>query len=150
MIIKHIRYSHGIDDTLGMWLIDGSFACYTLEDEHRDVKVYAETRIPEGVYEIKLRKHGGFHQRYLKKFGGDFHKGMLQVVGVPNFSDILIHIGNTDEDTAGCILIGEQSVQNVTGKGYIGNSTSAYKRIYPRIAKALLKGQRVIIEIKSI
>ena len=29
----------------------------------------AETRIPAGVYSILLRKEGGFHGRYTKKYG---------------------------------------------------------------------------------
>ena len=32
------------------------FLCYTLEDEERENKVKHETRIPEGIYKISLRK----------------------------------------------------------------------------------------------
>ena len=41
--------------TTGKLSIDGKHICYTLEDEKREVKVMHETRIPEGLYEIKLR-----------------------------------------------------------------------------------------------
>ncbi len=129
-------------------LIDCQFYCYTLEDEHRTVKEYGETRIPEGEYEIKLRKEGGFHQRYRERFG-DRHKGMLELQDVPNFKYVLIHIGNDEDDTAGCILVGNTVNNNLieAKRGFLGDSTSAYMEIYPIISDRLLKGEKVIIKI---
>jgi len=106
----------------------------------------AETRVPAGVYSIKLRKEGGFHGRYTKRFG-DMHKGMLHVIDVPNFKWILIHTGNTDEHTAGCLLLGDSQENNIlVSNGFVGKSTQAYKRVYPPIAEALEKGEDVTIE----
>ena len=143
----HILFTrnHSTDDyTLGM-LLDVTkgikFLAYTLEDEHRDVKVKGETRIPAGKYNITLRTEGGHHQRYEEKYGS-MHKGMLWVRDVPGFEWILIHTGNTDEHTAGCLLVGNSSDL----KGFIGSSVNAYKRIYPPIAKALENGEEVTIE----
>jgi hypothetical protein len=116
------------------------FLCFTLEDEHRDEKVAGETRIPMGRYKITLRKVGGFHQRYSDKFP-NMHKGMLWVRDVPGFEYILIHIGNTDEHTAGCLLVGRTADM----KGTVGRSTDAYKDIYPAIAEALEGGEDVWI-----
>ena len=65
----------------------------------------AENRIPAGIYDVRLRKIGGFDGRYKKKFAG-FHRGMLHIQDVPNFKYVLIHIGNTDKNTAGCLLVG--------------------------------------------
>ena len=149
MKLKVLRYSSQKDSTNGL-LFDATnemkFLCYTLEDEHREEKVMAETRIPAGVYSIKLRKEGGFHGRYTKKYG-DMHKGMLHVQDVPNFKWILIHTGNTDEHTAGCLIVGDSQENNLLKKdGFIGRSTQAYKRIYPPIAKAIENGEEVIIE----
>lgn len=79
--------------------------CYTLEDEYQALKVKGETRIPAGVYEIKFRKKGGLHAKYNKKYP-DIHRGMLHITDVPNFEHILIHTGNTDEHTAGCLIVG--------------------------------------------
>ena len=142
------RFSSQTNSTLGM-LFDVTekpkFLCYTLEDESRDVKIKGITRIPSGTYKVTLRKVGGFHQRYTKKFGSDFHKGMLWVRNVPNFEYILIHIGNTDSNTAGCLLVGDTQQQNITQNGYIGSSTDAYKRIYPQIADVLVNGGEVYI-----
>ena len=151
MKLKVIRFNSQSDSTNGL-LFDATngmdFLCYTLEDEKREEKVMAETRIPAGTYEIKLRKEGGFHGRYTKKYGS-MHKGMLHVQDVPNFKYILIHIGNTDEDTAGCLLIGDSASSTVSGEGSIGNSTSAYKRVYPVIASALENGESVTINIED-
>ena len=121
------------------------FLAYTLEDAWRENKVSAETRIPEGTYNIKLRTTGGFHSRYANKFG-DWHKGMLHVQDVPGFEYILIHTGNTDEHTSGCLIIGDSQENNQLKKdGFIGRSTQAYKRIYPPIAEALENGEEVTI-----
>ena len=143
MKLEVIRYHTSDDYTLGMLLdvTEGrKFLCYTLEDEYREEKVMHETRIPAGTYKITLRKVGGFHGRYEKKYG-DMHKGMLWVRDVPGFEYILIHTGNTDEHTSGCLLVGNSSDY----KGFIGSSVDAYKRVYPRVAEALEKGEDVNI-----
>ena len=132
--------------TLGALYINGVFACWTLEDQQQDKKVMHETRIPAGTYEITLRTVGGFHERYSKQFP-DIHKGSLWIRNVPGFEYILIHIGNTDNDSSGCILVGDIATQNVTNRGHIGESTKAYKRIYPQIANVLAKGIKVYIQI---
>ena len=76
--------------------------------------------------------------------------GMLEVCDVPNFKYILIHCGNTDEDTAGCLLVGDtQENNNIKKNGFIGRSTAAYTRIYPDIADALRKGEDVTIEYRD-
>ena len=73
------------------------------------------------------------------------------MLDVPNFEYILIHCGNTDEHTAGCLLVGDSQENNQIQKdGFIGKSTQAYKRIYPSIAKALERGEKVTIRYKSL
>jgi hypothetical protein len=149
MKLEVLRFSSQNDSTLGM-LFDVTkgrkFLCFTLEDEARDTKVKSETRIPEGIYELKLRTEGGFHERYIKKYGNKFHKGMIHVQDVPNFRYILWHTGNTDKHTAGCLLLGDTSQQNITKEGFIGGSTTAYKRVYPTIAEALTEGKQVRVK----
>jgi hypothetical protein len=127
------RYKSEKDFTIGKVYIDDQFECYSLEDEKRDVKVMHETRIPEGKYKIDLRTFGGHHEQYAKKFPA-MHKGMLWVKDVPGFQDILIHIGNTDEDTSGCLLIGLNVDE---AKGILYNSTAAYLRFYPKVLAAI-------------
>ena len=152
MELEVVRFSSESDSTNGILFdssntLDGKkFLCYTLEDEERKSKVKGETRIPAGSYKIKVRKVGGFHSKYKKRFG-TAHRGMLHVVDVPGFEYILIHCGNTDEHTAGCLLVGDSQENNqIIKNGFIGKSTQAYKRIYPPIAEAIENGESVTIE----
>ena len=154
MRIDLIRYNSTNNYTDGMLLIDGKFQCYTIEDEGRTKKMYGETRIPNGLYNVTFRKSGRFHNKYKTKF--DFHKGMLAISNAPDFKlitkdmefqYILIHIGNTDKDTAGCVLVGQQANGD---KNLIGQSTEAYKKFYPIIADALERGEEVKIYVQSL
>ena len=150
MKLEVLRFSSQSDCTHGLLFeitdVKRHFLCYTLEDEHRVLKVKGETRIPAGTYNIKLRKEGGVHARYDKKYPG-IHRGMLHVTDVPNFEYILIHTGNTDEHTAGCLLVGDAQENNLLlPDGFVGKSVNAYKRIYPRIATAITNGEEVYIE----
>ncbi len=145
MKLEVLRFNSSDDFTTGL-LFDvtdnvRSFLCYTLEDEARTTKKWGETRIPAGTYKLTLRSEGGFHSRYLAKFGAEFHKGMIYVNEVPNFEYILWHIGNDDDDTAGCLLVGKTSQDN-----FIGSSTAAYKEIYPPIRDAILSGEEVSVK----
>lgn len=142
------RISTGDESTLGIMhdLNGPEFLCYTLEDQANEVKIAGETRIPAGRYEIKLRTEGGMHQRYGQRF--PWHKGMLWLQNVPGFEWIYIHVGNKDDDSEGCILVGDGQVSNVIERGQITSSVSAYKRLYNRIVKAL-EAEQVFIEIED-
>ena len=142
MKLEILRFNSSDDFTSGL-LFDVTdnkrkFLCYTLEDQAQTTKIYGETRIPAGTYNLTLRTEGGFHTRYLAKFGGDWHKGMILVNDVPDFEYILWHIGNTDDDTAGCLLLGKTQQAN-----FIGSSGDAYKDVYPKVRDAILYGEKV-------
>ena len=150
MKLQVLRFSSQADSTSGLLFevteVKKHFLCYTLEDERRVLKVRGETRVPAGTYKIELRKEGGFHERYTKKYPG-IHRGMLHVTDVPGFEYILIHTGNTDEHTAGCLIVGDSQENNIILRdGFVGKSVNAYKRIYPAIAKAIEQGEEVTIE----
>ena len=150
MIVKLVRFSSQEESTLGILYIDGDFQCFTIEDEHRTEKVHGQTRIPEGIYQLGIRDEGGFHERYKQKFRG-IHKGMIEVLDVPNFKYILFHIGNwADPDSEGCILLGNSSKQNIIGNGMVIESKLAYLRVYPIIMRALQKGKKVFLNIETI
>ena len=143
MKLEVLRFNSADDFTNGI-LFDVSnnkrkFLCYTLEDQAQTTKVFGETRIPANTYNLSLRKEGGFHTRYSKKMGAT-HRGMIHVDDVPNFKYILWHIGNDDDDTAGCLLLGKTSADN-----FIGSSTDAYKAVYPSIAAAIETGEKVTV-----
>ena len=149
------RFADNGRASMGLFYIDGIFNCFTIEDEERLSKVRGETRVPEGTYKISLRSEGSFHSRYKRKYG-EMHKGMLCIHNAPNwkiekagmtFQYILIHTGNTEKHTMGCLLLNDSA----SGKTFTGGSSvDAYKRIYPMIAKAILEGERVTIQYVDI
>jgi len=161
MKLKVLRLGDSGDSTLSTFYINGILKSTGCEDEERTKKVFNETRVPNGIYSVKLREEGGFNARYKTKFndpnskhymGNGWHKGMLCIHNEEDwklcnngmtFQYVLIHIGNDDDDTAGCYLVGRSmNLSDFT----IGDSTSAYKRIYPIIRDAILAGEEVTIE----
>ena len=150
MKLTVVRTQFGTDATNGLLFINGIFECYTLEDQYQAVKVMHETCIPEGTYDIKFRKTGGFHAKYTERYK-NAHYGMLHIQDVPNFTYILIHTGNTDEHTSGCLIVGEtQQDLEVSKDGFVGSSTVAYKKMYAKVAGQLLQGKDVTIEYTTI
>ena len=144
MIITLNRLGHGKgkDDerTIGT-LVTPSHKVFTLEDDYDEVKEWGRTRFKAGTYEIKLRTEGKFHEKYSKRFPL-IHKGMLQIIDVPDYEYILLHCGNSEKDTAGCIIVG----MGIDGDR-LTNSTEAYKNIYTDILKILERGEQVFIQI---
>ena len=150
MKLQVLRNQFGKDATNGMLFIDGVFECYTLEDQYQAVKVMHETCIPEGKYDINFRKTGGFHAKYTERYQ-NAHYGMLHIQDVPNFTYILIHTGNSDEHTSGCLIVGEtQQDLDISKDGFIGSSAVAYKKMYAKVAGQLLQGKDVTIEYTTI
>ena len=150
MKLQVVRTQFGKDATNGLLFVNGVFECYTLEDQYQAVKVMHETCIPEGTYDIKFRTVGGFHEKYKKKYG-NAHYGMLHLQDVPNFTYILIHAGNTDEHTSGCLIVGEtQQDLDISDDGFVGHSGKAYVKLYNKVAKELLLGKSVTIEYTTI
>lgn len=128
------RFVSDDDATISRVSVDDKFVCFGLEDEFREEKVVGETRIPAGDYRVTLRTEGRFHDRYSKRFR-EFHRGMLHIRDVPNFEFILIHCGNTDEDTKGCLLVGSQAITD-PGNMMVTASANAYRRFYPMVVDA--------------
>ena len=146
MLLTVNRIKSNSEETLSNIELEGLFECFGLEDEHRSIKVSGETRIPQGKYPVRARTIGNFHKRYSDRFPG-FHRGMLQIVGVPNFEYVLIHIGNDDEDTAGCLLVGQsyRDFKRIT----IRSSTLAYKQLYKKVIQAAID-EKLYIEFKDL
>jgi len=137
MELRLERIASNDEATLGLLFCDGRFECFTLEDEARVRKVPGETRIPAGRYRIGLRREGRLSGRYAKRFA-DMHRGMLWLRGVPDFEWVYIHIGNTDEDTAGCILVGAGAdAATMT----LRDSCAAYEKLYRVAAEAAAAGE---------
>jgi len=153
MELLNRRISSGTEATLGT-LFDVTninqpieFLCYVLEDQFNEPKIPGETRIPPGRYQILLRTEGGMNPRYGKRFS--FHEGMIWLQDVPDFTFIYIHVGNKDDDSEGCLLVGDGQISNVVERGQVTNSVIAYRRLYGKIVKALSNDEEVWIEIED-
>lgn len=142
MKLKLERRFLGADYTIGSLFINGVKFCDTLEDKVRDLnhdgdlddqgegKVYGQTAIPYGTYKIEL------------SMSPHFKRELPRLVGVKGFEGVLIHRGNTADDSSGCILVGENKV-----KGKVINSTSYELRLVNVIRDAITNGESVEIEI---
>jgi len=137
---------------------DNSFKGVGVEDEKRDIKVFGETRIGAGTYELELVNSPKFSHEYYRDANGNLMlakdwnlskpeiKGifkwkheLIHVKNVANFESILWHWGNTDLDTYGCYIVG--SVFGKTkGRDGVLNSRKKYTEIYPIIFRAIKKG----------
>ena len=145
MKLKVNRLKDSGDATISTVSVDEDFFAFGLEDEHRDVKVDGETRIPSGIYNLTLRTVGGFHSRYSERFA-EIHQGMIEIADVPGFKYVLIHCGNTEEHTAGCLLIGESCDSN---RMTVGASSPAYKKLYSAVIESVKAGEATIEFIDS-
>lgn len=137
--------------TFGELYINNELQCYTIEDIKRENKVYGKTRIPDGTYEIQLRNQGRVWKKYMLQDRFSCIKEVLQyglphLQKVPNFRYILIHCGNTAIDTKGWILPG--LIKNIDIER-IEQSTAAFIKIFPLIAKPIINGEKVYIKITS-
>lgn len=119
--------------TIGNMLIDGKFFCHTLEDKVRklpeEAKVWGKTAIPAGTYKVEMYDSPRFKRR------------LPLLKDVPYFTGILIHRGNTVEDTVGCILVGEANGEQVW------NSTKYEQELCMHIDAALARGENITITI---
>lgn len=153
MKIQLNRYSDNGQSTQGlMFLVNQqalNFMNYTLEDESREIKIKGETCIPEGLYEVGFNENvTPMTKKYRKKFSWfTYH---LHIKNVPGFEWIYIHVGNTEKDSDGCVLVQDQANNNQIENGFNGSSTSAYTRLYTMVADAVMNGEKVFIEIRDI
>ena len=121
--------------------------CATLEDTFRHEKKKKVTRIPAGRYRLDLRKGSPMATRYQDKFGTN---GMLWLRDVPGFKFVYIHIGNTDQDSDGCILVGgeiQQKIKNGKIKQKVLSSTDTYLELWALVAPEIELEKEVWITI---
>ncbi|WP_312716829.1 DUF5675 family protein [Sphingobacterium multivorum] len=144
LTLKRVR--QGNNSTLSELYINGRFQCYGLEDTVRDVKIKGRTAIPAGTYTLGLNRVGGMNTAYKKRFP-DMHQGMIEIRTIPNFSLVYIHIGNTHEDTEGCLLVGTYFHKRNDDWG-VYQSADAYKQLYATIIEQVKIGQ-VTLKIEN-
>lgn len=153
MRLKLIRRYKKDTYTIGQLLVDGAFFCNTLEDKDRGLtqdmplpvikaaKVYGETAIPAGVYDIDMEtrspKYAGVE--WYRKLNGGY---MPTICEVPGYTRVLIHPGNTPLDTMGCVLVGQNKV-----KGQLVNSRATFARLYKLMKDSHDRGEDITLQI---
>lgn len=128
--------------TFGQLSADGEDLCFTLEDPVREVegqpvaswKVHGQTAIPQGEYLVTLENS--------PRFGPD----TLTVNGVPGFTGVRMHAGNTQADTEGCPLLGMETT-DAGIKG--GTSRPAVSLVKAAVQLALTRGERVMMRVTN-
>ncbi|WP_300905653.1 DUF5675 family protein [uncultured Bacteroides sp.] len=122
--------------TIGDLSVDGRFFCHTIEDTVRELparcpdtsagrscrcreKVYARTAIPAGTYKVTMQ------------YSPRFRRVLPYLHDVLHFLGILIHSGNTEADSAGCIIVGKNTV-----KGKVTESRKTSDALNALLAKA--------------
>lgn len=142
-----LRYVDDGETTLGLMFLRNRFFAYTLEDGHRDEKIAGQTRIPSGVYDIGFSQvspaDSGITRTYQSKY--PWFTRHIHIKGVPEFEGIYIHVGNTHQDTAGCILIAD-GINAGTVKA-LQFSLLAFERFYKIISGLLMSNETVTIQI---
>ncbi len=153
MRLKVIRKYKKDTYTIGQLLVDGAFFCNTLEDKDRGLtqdtalpiikaaKLYGETAIPSGVYDIDMETRSPKYSQVA--WYKQLNKGYMPTVeNVPGFTRILLHPGNTPLDTNGCILVGENKA-----KGRLLNSRDTFARLYKLMKDAHDQGDPIVLQI---
>ena len=139
--------------TIGRLRVDNVYICDVCEDtdrgldqswplsEIRKKKVYKQTAIPSGTYQVTLNVQSPKFAKY--EYYRDFCKGYLpRLLLVPGFDGILIHKGNKASQSAGCLLVGYN-----TEKGRVNNSQYAFERLYGILKAASDRREKITIEI---
>lgn len=146
------RFYKGPKYTIGKLYIDGEYFCDTMEDkdrgltstmsleEVRKIKVYGETAIPRGKYRITMKERSSkFGAKSSYRFCNGYLPRLLNVLG---FSGILIHAGNTEKDSLGCILVGYNEI-----KGKVVRSLDTLKKLYKILEEADKNNKTIYIDI---
>ena len=115
--------------TIGDLSIYGRFFCHTIEDKIRELPARCPdtpsgrscrcTAIPAGTYKVTM------------EYSARFKRVLPYLHDVPHFLGILIHSGNTEEDSAGCIIVGKNTV-----KGKVTESRKTSDALNALLAKA--------------
>ena len=147
------RIYRGPSYTIGKLYINNEYFCDTLEDTDRGltdkmtlteilkIKKPSETAIPSGTYNITLDV---VSPRFsTKAFYRQVCNGKLpRLLNVKGFDGVLIHSGNTEKDSSGCILVGQNKV-----KGKVINSQETFKKLYKVLKDSWDKDKSITINI---
>lgn len=153
MILRIKRTIFNDRYTIGRLYVGDKYFCDTLEDRDRGLedsmslseiqsrKIYGQTAIPKGTYEITLDT---VSPKFKDRSWAQFCNGKLpRLKGVKGFEGVLMHVGNRPENTLGCVLVGK----HVSG-GYISESSVTFRRLYSILQDHKDKGEILTVKIE--
>lgn len=129
--------------TIGKLYLNGEYFCDTLEDTDRGLsqimpleqimakKIKNQTAIPTGTYVIDMNTVSPKYSNFSKyPWAKPYDAKIPRLKAVPGYLGVLIHPGNTNADTSGCILVGENKVV-----GKVINSQLTWKKLMAKLVK---------------
>ena len=153
MEVKVKRIARRDNYTIGKMYVNGEYVCDTLEDTDRGLtskmsvaqisgmKVHGETAIPTGRYLVDMKT---VSPRFDGRPQYQFCKGRLpRLCNVPAYQGVLVHCGNTANDTEGCILVGLNKAV-----GQVLNSTATFRKVYAMLKAADERCEQIWITIE--
>ena len=142
------------DYTIGHLYVNNQYICDTIEDCDRgldsnmplsklqQLKIKDKTAIPTGTYNILMNIVSPKYSK--KQYYLDICNGKVpRLNNVPAYDGVLIHCGNTAEDTSGCLLVGYNKV-----RGKVLNSKLAFEKLYPMLKAAYKREESITITIE--
>jgi hypothetical protein len=132
LILTLTRTTLTPDYTLGKMSVDGAEACVTLELPVKDG--LPGSAIPEGTYPVVLAPSPKFEASrdpWIQNYAAQ----MPHVIHIPNRTLIMIHWGNVEADTDGCILVGQRAET-----AFIANSRLAFAALFLEIQAGIPSG----------
>lgn len=142
MEIKIVRKYFKEKYTIGNVFVNDKWFSNSLEDKDRGltddmslsqikkIKVYGETCIPYGIYEVTVY------------FWPKYRKNYPFINGIKGFTGVMIHGGAGHQQTLGCPLIGENRV-----KGQLTNCEKYVRKLTTMCEDAIKRGEKVYITI---
>lgn len=112
MKLKVVRETKNDVCTIGSLFINDVFFCYTLEDKDRGLKqtdtllfiqakkIFGLTAIPSGTYKLTVNQ------------SPKFKRILPRILDIKGFDGVLLHRGNSANDSLGCILLGYKKGEN--------------------------------------
>ena len=147
--LKRIPMKSGKMYQVGHLYVDGKYVCDTIEDIDRGltqqmpltqimkIKVKSQTAIPRGRYRVLMNRVSPKFS--VKTYYWNYCRGKVPYLAeVPGFEGILIHMGMSERSSAGCVIVGYNTVV-----GRLTNSQAAFEKLY-----GILKTARDVIWIQ--
>ena len=128
--------------TIGRMSLNGVYFCDTLEDTDRSLNAAMSldeilskkrkgiTAIPTGKYDVILT------------FSPRFKRVLPLLLNVKGYEGVRVHAGNTNKDTEGCLLVGENKV-----KGQVINSRATLEKLMSVLLECEKRKEEITITI---